>query len=227
MRTKTVELYKYDELSDAAKEKARDGYRRALADDELYRESVYDMAADAAVLFGFDIRQRRVKLMNGATELRPAIYYSGFWNQGDGACCEGVWCASDVKPGALAKEFPKDEELQRIAAEFERIAVAYPEARFSVKHRGHYTHSGCTEFSFDMNPPEDSDDVARSMKEWDAIRARDNAVAAELRQAARDFMDWIYKQLENEWEYQNSDEAVAESIRANEYEFTADGKRED
>lgn len=31
--------------------------------------------------------------------------------------------------------------------------------------------------------------------------------------------------LEQEYEYQNSDEQVDEAIRINEYEFTAEGKR--
>lgn len=40
----------------------------------------------------------------------------------------------------------------------------------------------------------------------------------------KDFARWIYKQLEPDWDYQTSDEAIEESINANEYEFTADGK---
>jgi hypothetical protein len=48
-----------------------------------------------------------------------------------------------------------------------------------------------------------------------------------LIELARDFMDWIYKQLEKEWDYQNSDEQVEESIRANEYEFLEDGVRDE
>ena len=41
----------------------------------------------------------------------------------------------------------------------------------------------------------------------------------------RDFADWIYRQLEKEWEWQNADEQVDESIRANEYDFEIDGRR--
>ena len=48
---------------------------------------------------------------------------------------------------------------------------------------------------------------------------------AELTKTLRAFADWIYLQLQNEYEYQNSDEQVAETIEANEYEFTVDGKR--
>lgn len=40
----------------------------------------------------------------------------------------------------------------------------------------------------------------------------------------RAFADWIYRQLETEYDYQNSDEQVDESIIANEYEFTEEGK---
>lgn len=41
----------------------------------------------------------------------------------------------------------------------------------------------------------------------------------------RDLANWFYRTLEAEWEYQHADEQVDESIRANEYDFTEDGKR--
>lgn len=53
-------------------------------------------------------------------------------------------------------------------------------------------------------------------------KARD-AVESDLKDNARSFMDWIYKQLETEYEWRNSDGVVAKNIIANEYEFTADG----
>ena len=45
------------------------------------------------------------------------------------------------------------------------------------------------------------------------------AVEDSVQQYMRDFADWIYAQLEAEWEYQNSDDHVDESIRINGYEF--------
>ena len=45
----------------------------------------------------------------------------------------------------------------------------------------------------------------------------------ELEELLRDFMQWIYRQLEAEYEYQTSDEAIAENFTANETEFDADG----
>ncbi len=44
-----------------------------------------------------------------------------------------------------------------------------------------------------------------------------------IEQALKDFAYWIYKQLEQEYDYQNSDEQIDESIRANEYEFDEKG----
>jgi hypothetical protein len=38
-------------------------------------------------------------------------------------------------------------------------------------------------------------------------------------------MKWMYRQLEAEYEYLTSDEAITETIRSNEYEFTEDGRR--
>ena len=51
------------------------------------------------------------------------------------------------------------------------------------------------------------------------------AAESDITQLMRDFADWIYRQLEAEYEYQNSDEQVIESIRCNEYEFDEQGER--
>ena len=44
-----------------------------------------------------------------------------------------------------------------------------------------------------------------------------------MRDALRSFADWIYRQLEKEYEFNMSDENVDESIRINEYEFDETG----
>lgn len=44
-------------------------------------------------------------------------------------------------------------------------------------------------------------------------------------EALRDLARWLYRQLEREYDYLTSDEAVDEAIVANEYSFTVDGKR--
>ena len=129
------------------------------------------------------------------------------------ACFEGTY---HYKPGALKAikaEAPQDEELQRIARELQAVqARHFYKLTASMSHSGHYSHSGCMDVSV-----EHSEDPYRDIGD-----AEDD-----IRQLMRDFADWIYAQLEKEYNYQTSDEVVEEAILANEYTFDEDGNRED
>lgn len=225
MREKIVKLYTYDELGEAAQAKAREWFAEIIA-SEFEPDYVCDDAATLAEFMGLDIRQREAQLMNGSRVWKPSIYYA-LHTQGAGACFDGTWRADKVQPGKAIEHAPQDAEIARIAAVFERIATLRPDACLSVRHSGHYYHEQSTSFDVDTNPPEDSDEQARPMSEWKAIEQREETLAEELREACRDFMRWIYKRIDSEYDYQLSAEQLAEGIRANEYEFTEDGKRED
>lgn len=194
MKTLEIKALKYNELSSDAQTKAREWMREAQAGDNYFSECVIEDAKQCASLIGIRIDD---------------VYWSGFSSQGDGACFTGRWSADDVQPGKLAEHAPQDKELHRIAAEFERLAKEYPEASFTVRHSGHYSHKGCTDFSFSFDD------------EREEVGEAEDA----LTEASRDLMDWIYGRLEKEYEYVNSDEQIVESIRANEYDFTEDGSR--
>lgn len=227
MRIIETKAYSFAELSPEAQERAIE-QARETAGECFDAEHVYEMAADAAKFLGLDIRQRHVRTVAGSMRYEPAIYYSGFWSQGDGACCEGSWRAADVDAAGIKAEFPQDAagikaelpqdaELHRLADEFARIAADYPDASFIVKHRGHYSHSGCTEFGLDSG----CDDV-----EPDKAFHERNGAADDLKQAAREFMDWIYRALEREYEYVTSEEAAREYLTdCCGEEFDADGDR--
>lgn len=197
MKTRKIECYQYAELDDAAKEKARDWYRSASEGDSFWSESALEDAATIGEILGIDFEDR-----NG----KPAIYFSGFSSQGDGACFEGYW---SYKPGmlkAIAADYPNDGELHRIAKELSSIARrTFYTASARITHSGHYYHSGCMSVDVQNDKGQDVEEA--------------------LKQAMRDFADWIYNSLEMEWNYQNSDDAVAEAIEANEYEFTKEGEQ--
>lgn len=229
MKTIKTEVFNYDELADEAKEKARDWFRSCSDGDSFWSEFTIDDAQTIAGLMGIEFDKPRHR--NSGV----AVYWSGFSSQGDGACFEGSWSADRLKPGAVAEHAPQDKELHRIAGELERIAKAFPESSFRVRHSGHYHHSGCTSFECEvgdidsadsrlekyMSPDDSLDDAITMARD----RWADDFPEQELIQLARDFMDWIYGQLEKQYEYENSDDTVAENIRINEYTFTADGKR--
>lgn len=215
MKTIKTKVYEFNELSDKAKEKAREWFRNGYCDGEFDAEFIIEDAVTQGEAMGIEFAERQAKLMSGKTIGKPIVYYSGFSSQGDGACFEGSWRALDVKPGKLAEHAPQDVELNRIAKEFERIALAFPNSSFSVKHRGHYYHKYETVFDVRIFDNDDNE-----------IDTPESSQASEdLIETARDFMQWIYRQLEKDYNWRNKDAQVDENILANEYTFTETGKR--
>jgi hypothetical protein len=205
MRTIEKTLYKYSELSESAQEKAREWYRSASAGDEFYAECVYDDAATMADILGIDLRQTRKTKMEGSHSYEPTIYYSGFWSQGDGACFKGDYRYKPGASAAIRQAAPTDTELHRIADALQAVQKRYFYAlRASCTHPGHYMHSGCMRVEV-----EHSQDSYRDIGDAES----------DITQLMRDFADWIYAQLENAYEWDNSDNVVSENIIANEYEF--------
>lgn len=201
MRIENVEykIYTFDELSEKAKERARNWWREASQYQyNDFHEFVYEDAMTIGKLMGLDISK---------------IYYTGFWSQGDGACFEGRW---EYKPDALekVKEYaPLDEGLHEVAAAFasEKVKGCWAESQ----HRGHYYH----EYSLSIDGGvRAGDDV--ELDEYGFPEEQYN----HIKEMFADFARWIYKMLEAEYEYQTSNEQVDENIRCNQYEFHADGR---
>ena len=132
------------------------------------------------------------------------IYFSGFSSQGDGACFEGGYTYAKQSVKAIKQHAPLDTELHAIAERLRDIQRPYFYSLYaSVKQRGHYMHEMCTDIEVHNDDCEVSDDTEESLKD-----------------ALRDFMRWIYSSLNDEHDYLTSEEAIIETITANEYEFT-------
>lgn len=204
-------VYQIDELSDEAREKARDWYRQGGFDYEWY-EFVYDDFERICEIIGVELRTVAVRLYGGGTRQKPCIWFSGFWSQGDGACFEGDYSYAKGSCAAIRAYAPKDEALHRIAdalADIQRRNFFQLSAR--AAHRGRYYH----EFSMAISVERDSPVYQQMTK----------GAEADVSEALRDLARWLYRRLEAEFEGLNSDEAVDEAIAANEYSFTADGRR--
>jgi len=217
MRQETKMVYMFDELSDDAKEKAREWWRGCVDD----YSAVIEDAARMAELLGIEIETRSWKNSYGYEGSEPLIYWSGFCSQGDGASFEGRYeykkgtvKAILAETGAGREDASKgDRELLRIARQLQdlqRPAFYTLTARMGRGHNSnYYSHSGTM-----------SVDVERS-DEREVTEDQEETLA----QLMRDFADWIYSQLEQENDWIYSDENVDEAIRANEYEFYVDGSR--
>jgi hypothetical protein len=199
MRTETIikEIYTFDELSEEAKEKAREWFKKCY-DHEEWWLFVFEDVTIIADIFGLDIEN---------------IYFSGFSSQGDGACFEGDY---SYKKGGLkaVKEYaPMDKELHGIVRQLQDIQKpAFYRLTATTKNSGRYSHSGC--MSVDVECYDESG-------HWDCLK--DNQ-EQEITDELRCFADWIYDKLEKEYWWLMSDESVDENIRINEYEFTGDGE---
>lgn len=206
MRTIQLDVFQFNELSDKAKTRARDWYRECSRHDQWW-DGVYEMAETAAKILGIKIDQRTEKNRDGDVISRgPCIFFTGFSTQGDGACFEGTYRYRPNSCKDIRAEFPEDKRLHDIADSLHNVQDCYGyELTATVTHSGRYYHS----FSADIETDGFTDD------------ANDDR----LKNPLREFMDWIYRSLEEENDNLNSDETVEETILANEYEFTADGSR--
>jgi hypothetical protein len=181
-----TEVFKFDELTDSAKEKARDWWRRASEGDNYFSEPTIDeVKGEIGKALGFDVQE---------------VYWSGFSSQGDGACIVGTWRAADVQAAKLQAYAPQDKELARIRKAMRAFARAHRSNTANITHRDRYCHA----YSVNIEADQDTDT---------------------FKEIVYDFENWIYRQLELNWEYENSDASIDDCMRANEYTFTAEGKR--
>jgi hypothetical protein len=205
-RNITTTVYQYDELSDKAKTKARDEWRRleAQSGDISWAEPTESSFKEAAAHMGWDVTN---------------VFWCGFSSQGDGAQFEGDWSAARVNEAALKRDWllsdPRTGEQfeepsygynKRLHGAVERyaaFAAAYPDGSATVvRSSNHYAHSHANEFS---------------------VYFGTDAETNEFIEVSRRLMDLFYRMLEQEYDYRNSDKSVAEAIKANGNEFTEDG----
>lgn len=206
MRTIEQTVFKFSELTDSAKEKAREWWR-TTSDIEL--DHVIDDAATVADLFGLDIRKKTVRLMNGKTRAEPQVYWSGFWSQGDGASYEGAYAYCTGALHSVKNYAPQDTALHAIVRRLQKVqARNFYRLTAEIDQSGNYCHEMTMRF-----------DVSRTD---DAPVSDDDA--EELSDCLRDFARWIYRALETEWEYQASDEVIDELMEVNGYEFDGEGR---
>lgn len=206
-RTEEITLYSFNELEDSAKETARQQCRENI--DHYYSESVYEDAEKVAAILGIEFDSKKIPLMNGTYRSAPKIWFSGFYSQGDGACFEGSYSYAKGSTKRIREYAPNDNDLHSIADNLANVQRRnFYQLRATCEHSGRYYHSGCMSVA-----------VEHCEDQWRDIGDAEDEITDEL----RSFADWIYSQLEKEYEYLTSDEQVEDSIIANEYEFHENG----
>lgn len=213
----TLTLYTYEELSESAKETAREWWRAAM--DESDYQNTLDDFATILEMIGVDLKTHNVQLMGGGSRQDPNIWYSLSYCQGDGASFEGAYSYKAGAAKAIRAYAALDTELHAIADALQavqkrygyRLTAAIDQGRYG----GGYTHSGTMFLDAEAT----------------TISGHERAVSAEDEKEVQELMrrlaDWGHRSLQKEHEYLTGEEQIAEAMEANGYTFEENGKRRD
>lgn len=227
--TKEFTIYKYEELSDRAKQKARDWYIAGM--DYEWWEGVYEMAKEDGYELGFCI---------------DTINFSGFYSQGDGASWIG-----QVDVGAWLKAHAPD--CIGVSALIALFNEGWIEKHVRVSRYGmlycHENTMDVSEVEYD-NRLYDTDELDEMELMTETIEGqgifdgmslanvRDiintdeanpyrlsnlSALDEAIETSAKEYATKIYKQLEEEYDYLCSDEMMLDHFNCNDYHFTEEG----
>ena len=142
MRVIEKTIYRFDELTDGAKEKAREWFR-GIADD-WGSESIIDHARHVGALIGFRVDR---------------VCWRGFGSQGDGACWAGLVTYYRGRPSDVARECPQDAEIQRIAQAWQDLQRRNShQIRGRVSANDRYMRTSVSAYWADGREEDDDDD---------------------------------------------------------------------
>lgn len=204
MRTITTNLYTFDELSDEAKEKAIESYRYYDFEFAWQREMVDTIKAIAEVMnckvewFSYDGITYDVSLYSRETEDIENLSGKRAWAY--------IW-NNYLYPNREYKTYWKDKVIhcdgRKNWKRKSKISFGWDNCPFT---------GYCADCCF-----------IEAWREWQKLFRNNSTLTVE------DFIDLVAINLSKEWtndnKYQNSDEAIAEILSINEYEFTEDGNR--
>lgn len=213
---------KFAELDDKAKEHARDQWRETTCQDDWW-DSSYECAVETAKYLGIEVGEYSQKTHSGKTYTKPDIWFSGFSCQGDGCCFSGSLELQGLE-GAIERvkaHTGQDDELAKLAVLAESI-FAQANAKAVMQRLSDLDPVDADFLRMDGTLSIFGKERCYSTS-IDNFDDGDVFLEDDLNNLVEGFAGWIYKMLEAESDYQNSDEAIDESIEANDVEFDEAG----
>jgi len=200
-RTIRTKVYLFNELSKDAKQKAIESFYDLNVDYDWW-ECTYDDFKSLAETIGINVDLKKT-------------YFSGFSHQGSGSAFTAD--ISDIKTTLQAiqsekwKEYAPLEKLEFYPVTKNMLRIA-PYCWGNIKPTNRETSVNC---ELDIQSFGDCPNVQAEFENLEEF----------MQDVADTLNHWLYRALEKEYEYQTSEEAIIESIVANGYEFTIDGRR--
>ena len=204
--TKITNVYQFEELSDDTQQIVLDKYRDWMVDDPYWYTCITEDYKDKLTELGIE---------------KPEIYFSGFWNQGDGAVFE----CKDIDLIKLmdALNMKQDHSYIYKLLQDEAIDLSVGVSRISSI----YSHEKTARFNLDLyliNDDELTDGNLTLDEIEEKIHTHLNKLGDTLEYWRMDTCKEIYQALEQEYEMLQSDDVLKEIFIENEYEFTEDGE---
>lgn len=207
MKTIQINLYSFEELDEKAKQKALQAYHD-LNTDYYWWDFIYDDFVTVCQYLGISVDKK-------------SIAFEGFYSQGDGSSfgaeVDFVKLLDNIENETWREYAPKQEFGftlpgidKRVLTLINNTKIALA-ARIISRQRG---YGVLTDLGLDYSDDtgKNHDLIYGELEKW-------------LNGVAEILNAFLYRSLQNEYEYQTTDEAIAESIEANEYCFTVDGKK--
>lgn len=203
-------LYKYEELSDKAKEKAIEVHSEFAADYGWW-ECTYEDIVRVGSILGIDIDDRPFKTMGGTIRTEPNIYFT--LDRGRGISFNAWYHQRDDIDIKIKEYAGIDKVLHGIAddlIEAQRLCLNTANARITQVGRDNGIH---------INVEFDVDNYDTS-----SFLAKEEDIVEKIESAIKEFADWAIDSLQTEYDYLTSREAIEESLIANECEFYESGR---
>lgn len=198
MKENIVITYKYNELPEETQQK--------IIENLYYINIDYDWWNDSVDYFKDQLKEYGIHA--------PDIRFSGFCSQGDGLSFTGsVELLTLLDKTELSKDYPNFIQLIN-DNEIDVSAYLYRVGRAQA------VHERSVRFEVDLDVY--FEEISEEMKAllFDLADSIEYKLEQWRLNICRDF----YKQLSDEYDYLTSKEAIIETIEANEYQFTANGK---
>ena len=147
----------------------------------------------------------------------PEINYTGFWSQGDGASftCYRVDIPVFIEHFNDEIGLTDKQKNLLLALMKDYDVFVFDVKRIKCRYYHEKTVLVCTEFCLYnfYNYPHLQSFLASIMQRLEDV----------ISEKVLDFSREIYRELEKEYDYLTSEDAIIESLQANDYEFTEDG----
>lgn len=204
MEELTVKIYQFEELSETAKEKAREWYKGTM-NENFSMEAVM-------------ISEMFEEHLNDIGYPTEDIAWSLNCCQGDGVAFYGKVDSDDLEKIAERVLNAKESKWFKLLLKA-GLDISIEIRRNSYGH--HYSHWNTMEVECEIEDNFIAYNPERYPKIIDLVRNIEEGISREIKETSKELEQKGYESID----YYYSNESVDENIRSNEYEFTEEGRR--